>query len=111
MRRQAFTLVEIMIVVLIIGVLLMIAVPSWMKIRQTSQHNSCQESLRVIRDAKQQWGLDHGKEQTEVATDTDLAPVYIKKFPECPQNGTITIGDLNTDPECSVHGVLQTAAP
>lgn len=106
MRRQAFTLVEIMIVILIIGILLMIAVPGWMKLRLTSQQNACDENVRVIRDAKVQWGLDHGMEMSATPASTDLAPSYIKKYPVCPQHGTYTLGTLNEDVSCSVHGTV-----
>ncbi|MFM9873384.1 MAG: competence type IV pilus major pilin ComGC [Fimbriimonadaceae bacterium] len=106
MRRRAFTLVEIMIVVLIIGMILTIAVPSWMRIREKSQRTACQDNMRVIRDAKVQWGLDNGQSQSAVPTQADIAPVHIKKFPNCPGSGTYTIGNLDEDVACSEHGPI-----
>lgn len=106
MRRRAFTLVEIMIVVLIIGVILTIAVPSWIRIREKSQKTACQDNMRVIRDAKVQWGMDNNMGQSAVPTEADLAPTHIKKFPTCPGSGAFTIGSLDTDVECSEHGPI-----
>jgi prepilin-type N-terminal cleavage/methylation domain-containing protein len=106
MRRRAFTLVEIMIVVLIIGMILTIAVPSWIRIRQKSQRTACQDNMRVLRDAKVQWGLDNNQGQSSVPTPADIAPVHIKKFPTCPNGGTYTLGTLDTDVECSEHGKI-----
>lgn len=106
MRRRAFTLVEIMIVVLIIGVLLTIAVPSWMRIRQKSQRTACMDNMRVIRDSKTQWGLDTNQSQSAEPTQGDLSPTHIKKFPTCPNGGTYSIGSLDVDVECTEHGKL-----
>ncbi len=50
-RRQAFTLVEIMIVVVIIGLLAAMAIPAFQHIRRYSQAATFVADLRVFRDA------------------------------------------------------------
>jgi type IV pilus assembly protein PilA len=60
-NKSAFTLVEIMIVVAIIGLLAALAIPGFMKARKQSQ------ARRIINDARQmdaaidQWALEKGK--------------------------------------------------
>ncbi len=102
--RKAFTLVEILIVALIIAMLLMIAVPAWRKIRDTSREKSCWDQIRIIEDAKVQWALDTHATATAVPTMADLSPSYIRKEPECPTHGTYTVGDMGTKATCSDHG-------
>ena len=62
MRKGAFTLVEIMIVVLIIGILMAIAVPNFVKARESSRKNSCIANLKQTDAAKEQWAMDNKKD-------------------------------------------------
>lgn len=101
MKKQGFTLVEIMIVVAIIGLLAAIAIPSFMKARENSRKNACINNLRQIEGAKEQWAMENNKGGAEdcdaVKNDIDN---YIKKTPFCPAGGTYTYGVVNNDPEC-----------
>ena len=58
---NAFTLVEIMIVVAIIGLLAAIAIPNFVKARENAQLNSIINNLRIIEGAKDQWALENKK--------------------------------------------------
>jgi prepilin-type N-terminal cleavage/methylation domain-containing protein len=104
MKRNAFTLVEIMIVVLIIGILLAIAVPNFMQARTSSRTKSCVANLRQIDAAKQQAAMDLKLQNTDTPLQNQLTPVYIKVWPVEPQGGTYTIGDMSTNPSCSFGG-------
>lgn len=102
MRKKAgFTLVEIMIVVAIIGLLAAIAIPSFVRARQTTQTNDCKNNLRLIDAAKQQWALETGQTSDAEPEADDIAP-YMKNdtVPECPLGGAYTINAVNVDPEC-----------
>jgi len=59
--RSGWTLVEIMIVVSLIGLLVAICIPSFMKSRETSQLNSIFSNLRIVESAKDQWALQNQK--------------------------------------------------
>ena len=106
MRRElkGFTLIEIMIVVLIIGILLAIAVPNWVTSRTTSQTNSCIANLKKIDESKEQWGMDLNKAQGSLPVWADLAPNYIRSQPACQASGIYTIAPLGTLPSCTVAG-------
>jgi prepilin-type N-terminal cleavage/methylation domain-containing protein len=60
-KKSAFTLVEIMIVVAIIGLLAAIAIPNFVKARENAQLNSIFNNLRIIEGAKDQWALENKK--------------------------------------------------
>lgn len=59
-RKKGFTLVEIMIVVVIIGLLAAMAIPAFNKVREQSRQKSMTNNLRQIASAGQQYILEEG---------------------------------------------------
>jgi prepilin-type N-terminal cleavage/methylation domain-containing protein len=76
-KTAGFTLVEIMIVVAIIGLLAAIAIPNFVKARETAQLNSIFNNLRIIEGAKDQWALE-SKNGTGAATSLTIISDYLK---------------------------------
>jgi prepilin-type N-terminal cleavage/methylation domain-containing protein len=106
MKRKGFTLVEIMIVVLIIGILLAIAVPNFIKARESSRSRTCVANLRQIEAAKEQWAMENqqGAAATPAWADLVGANAYMKAQPSCPSGGTYTIAAVSANPTCSTGG-------
>lgn len=75
--KNAFTLVEIMIVVAIIGLLAAIAIPNFVRARENAQLNSIFNNLRIIEGAKDQWALE-AKKGTGNAVDWPDIGEYLK---------------------------------
>ena len=104
-RKSAFTLVEIMIVVAIIGLLAAIAIPNFIKAREISQRNACIANLKQIDGAKNTWALENKKVSSDVCdgpTDLYGAAKYIRTEPACPANGTYTVGIVSAQPSCTL---------
>lgn len=76
--NKAFTLVEVMIVVAIIGLLAAIAIPNFVKAREQAQLNSIFNNLRIIEGAKDQWALENKKGTGELVPDIVTISDYLK---------------------------------
>lgn len=100
-KNTGFTLVEIMIVVAIIGLLAVIAIPTFIRARENSQTSACLNNLRQIDAAKDQWAMDQRTNNGEPPLQ-DLIGLgnYIKRVPICPVNGNYAVNPLGTDPAC-----------
>jgi prepilin-type N-terminal cleavage/methylation domain-containing protein len=98
----AFTLIEIMIVVAIIGLLAAIAVPNFLKMRTQAQTRACITNLQRIDSAKQLWGLENGRTDGDEPQQSDIVPTYIKTMPACPSAGTYEFKPIGQVPTCTV---------
>ena len=59
-RREAFTLVEIMIIVALIGLLATLMIPSFIKVRKQSQGRRIVNDVRTIDAAINSWAMEAG---------------------------------------------------
>lgn len=103
-RKTAFTLIEICVVVLIMGILVAIAVPNVMNARNSATTRSCVANLTQIDSAKELIKVDLKLQDTDTPSKSELVPMYMKYFPICPMNGTYTINSIEKFPTCTFPG-------
>ncbi|MDQ8207175.1 prepilin-type N-terminal cleavage/methylation domain-containing protein [Coraliomargarita sp. SDUM461003] len=66
-NKKGFTLVEIMIVVVIIGLLAAMAIPAFQKVRETSQTKAITNNLRQLASAADQYFIENGLTEVQTA--------------------------------------------
>ncbi len=117
-RQEGFTLIELMIVILIIGILVGIAVPVFLAAQNNAKKKTCLSNQRNFMSAADIFAADEDGYPTTAPQaglggrtwpDDYYDGVLVDNAPSCPSGGTVTVvyGDDNeTRPEtdCDSHG-------
>jgi competence protein ComGC len=88
----------------IIGVLVAMAIPNFVKARTTACMNACVANLKQIDGATQQWAVEY-KRTTNDVPDWEKVLTYLKGslLPICPSGGTYHLGEtVGASPTCSI---------
>src|SRR4051794_10927841 len=87
-KSGAFTLIELVIVIMILGILAAVAVPKFLETSREATDNTLSHSLGTIRDAIENFTSLHegalpGADGNQTTLKSDLTP-YLRAFPKCP---------------------------
>ncbi len=83
-KHKGFTLIELVVVVMILGILAAVAAPKLLGTSSAATDNSLKASLGVVRDAIERYAADNGG---ALPPGTDLAvelEPYLRTFPKNP---------------------------
>jgi len=99
-RDEGFTLIELLVVMIIIGILLAIAIPSYLGFRDKANKTTAQANLREAIPSAEAYYADH----TE--TYTGLTVAKLKQSYDTGLSPDITAGTITATNYClqSVHG-------
>ena len=81
-REGGFTLVELMVVMLIIGILAAVAIPNFVAAIKSAKEAALKEDLHVLRDAIDSYTMD--KNKAPQSLDDLVQNGYLKEIPEDP---------------------------
>jgi hypothetical protein len=102
--------VQIGLLVLMVPLMAAIAIPSFVKARETSQLNACINNMRQIDSAKEQWAMANNASEGSTVAVT-AANEYMKKAPVCPAGGAYEYKVIGEEPACSAHGTMSEVMP
>ena len=98
-RRIGFTLIELVVVVMILGILVAIAAPKMVNIMGDATDNSARQTLNAIRDAIETYASQHSGDYPPGDTEANFRSAVEEflrgPFPKCPVGSgddTVTFG-------------------
>ncbi len=77
-KASGFTFIEMIIVITILGLLVAIGVPSYIRARDNSRLTLIHRNLRQIETAKTQWALDNKKTTGDRVADMSVLKDYFR---------------------------------
>ena len=106
-RAKAFTLIELITVITLMGILFTLAAPSVLSSMEKVRGRRCSASLLLLENAKDAYLLDHPGQA--ITSANSLLPYLRNGMPQCPSGGAYgNLAELLAPCTCTLNS--QTAA-
>jgi type IV pilus assembly protein PilA len=92
-REEGFTLIELLVVIVIIGILLAIAVPSYLGFKDRANNRAAQSDIRAAVPSMEAYYSDHGKY-------TSVTPALIRSSIDSGLSRAVSIADTINGTYC-----------
>lgn len=104
MNKRAFTIIEIMIIVVILGFLIVIAVPNAVTARRNANRNLCIQNMELLTYAVEQYAIEYNASTGDTPTESIIwgtSTSFIKDQLSCPEGATVyTVPNVGSDAVC-----------
>ena len=100
MSKKGFTLVELMIVIVIMGILVAVAIPVYGAVTKNAEKKTCISNMRDMKSTAATFQMqgNNGDQVTlakdgdtlDLAKDTRYTKLFTDGMPKCPSDGTYT---------------------
>jgi type IV pilus assembly protein PilA len=89
--KKGFTLIELVVVIVILGILAMLVIPRVTEYRKTATVKTCVGNIRTIKSAMSVYYASSGHDPADLAALVNGGSGFLENTPKCPAGATYDI--------------------